>query len=142
MELETSDYVLDAFGVVALMYDEPGGREVRSILSRVMNREAQIAMSVVNWGEVMYVVERRNGLADAHQVALALDSVPVEILPVGRELAESAARFKARGRISYADCYAAALAQLRGATLLTGDEEFRAFEQDVRIQWLPRRLDS
>jgi predicted nucleic acid-binding protein len=38
--------------------------------------------------------------------------------------------------MSYADCFAAALAKLRTAELVTGDKEFRQMEEDVRILWL------
>jgi predicted nucleic acid-binding protein len=36
----------------------------------------------------------------------------------------------------YADCFAAALAKLRKAELVTGDKEFRQIEDEVKIQWL------
>jgi ribonuclease VapC len=47
-----------------------------------------------------------------------------------------AARFKARFRIAYADCFAAALAKRHKATVLTGGPEFRQVEKEVKVLWL------
>jgi predicted nucleic acid-binding protein len=52
------------------------------------------------------------------------------------ELTQDAARFKARNKLSYADCYAAALAKLKGANLVTGDQEFMALQSQITIQWV------
>ncbi len=52
------------------------------------------------------------------------------------ELTRIAARFKAKGGISYADCFAAALAKHNKATLLTGDHEFEQLEKEIEIVWL------
>jgi len=37
---------------------------------------------------------------------------------------------------AYAGCFALALAKLRKAELVTGDQEFKAFEGEVKILWL------
>lgn len=52
------------------------------------------------------------------------------------ELVRQAAIFKATKRLSYADCFAAALAKLHNAELVTGDPEFRAVETEIKIGWL------
>jgi predicted nucleic acid-binding protein len=38
--------------------------------------------------------------------------------------------------MSYADCFAAALAKLRKAELVTGDEEFKQVEGEIKIRWI------
>ncbi len=53
-----------------------------------------------------------------------------------RPLADSAADFKARFRISLADAFAAALAKEKKAELVTGDLEFKPLESEIRINWL------
>ena len=40
---------------------------------------------------------------------------------------------------SYPDCYAAALAALRDAAVVTGDPEFKRIEAEVKVQWLKRQ---
>jgi predicted nucleic acid-binding protein len=47
-----------------------------------------------------------------------------------------AARLKARGNISYSDCFAAALGQLKQSTVITGDPEFKRVENQVKVRWL------
>ena len=41
-----------------------------------------------------------------------------------------------RGKLAYADAFAAALARLRKAELVTGDPDFKAVEGEIRIGWL------
>jgi predicted nucleic acid-binding protein len=43
---------------------------------------------------------------------------------------------KARGSIAYGDCFAAALAKMKKAEVVTGDKEFKQVEGEVRILWL------
>jgi predicted nucleic acid-binding protein len=63
--------------------------------------------------------------------------MPVEILEITEELTIQAARFKAKGGISYSDCFSAALAKVRnGSELLTGDKEFKRVEDEVRMKWV------
>jgi ribonuclease VapC len=52
----------------------------------------------------------------------------------------AAVRLKATYPLSYADCFAAALAQRLGATVVTGDPEFHPLEDDglIAVDWLPR----
>jgi predicted nucleic acid-binding protein len=38
--------------------------------------------------------------------------------------------------MSYADCYAGALAKVKKADLVTGDGEFKAIEEQIKIQWV------
>jgi hypothetical protein len=39
--------------------------------------------------------------------------------------------------MSYADCFAAALAKIKNAELVTGDPEFKAVEHELKkVRWL------
>jgi len=38
--------------------------------------------------------------------------------------------------MSYADCFAAALAKLRKAELVTGDRDFKQVEGEVQVLWI------
>jgi predicted nucleic acid-binding protein len=38
--------------------------------------------------------------------------------------------------MSYADAFAAALAKIKNAELVTGDPEFKALEKEIKINWL------
>ena len=50
----------------------------------------------------------------------------------------AAAHLKTDCPIAYADCFAAALSQIKKATLVTGDPEFRKVKPDLNLQihWL------
>jgi len=58
--------------------------------------QAQLLMSVVNAGEVFYLVAKARGEEAAHTVWKNLQSRPVEILPAPKPLALHAATLKAR----------------------------------------------
>jgi hypothetical protein len=49
----------------------------------------------------------------------------------------AAAHINANYAISYADSFANAAAQRVGGTVITGDPEFDAVKDIVRIEWLP-----
>ena len=52
------------------------------------------------------------------------------------EITRQAALFKMPGKISYADCFAAALAKRLDAEVVTGDKEFKVLEGQIGIVWL------
>jgi predicted nucleic acid-binding protein len=60
----------------------------------------------------------------------------IEVVDVNWELTRMAAEFKSKGKISYADCFAAALAKNYKAELITGDKEFKTLEGEIKILWL------
>jgi hypothetical protein len=56
-------------------------------------------------------VERKAGVAKWHEVWGKLLGLPIEIVPVGLELAEMAGEIKTTHKMSLAGCFAAALAK-------------------------------
>ena len=132
-------FVLDSFAVLALLGGEPGSDEVAGLLRRAQDGGISLLMTWVNLGEVAYIVERRWGTQPLHQALAMLEATSLELVPVGRQLSLAAARIKAQHPISYADAFAAALAQHTDATLVTGDPEFSLLEESLDLHWLPRR---
>lgn len=131
-------YVLDSFALLALLGREPGGDEMAHLLKEAQAGEARLLMTWVNLGEVAYIVRRRWGEKRLHRMLATLEATALEVMPVGRELTLTAARIKAEYPLAYADAFAAALAEQAGATLVTGDPEFRLLEESIPIRWLPR----
>lgn len=123
---------------MAFFNGEPAAPRVRDRFALAMEAGGLLALCVVNWGEVVYQFERAGGAAVADSVIRDIDNLPIEVVPVDRELTRLAAGFKARGGLSYADAFAAALAKDRNAGLLTGDPELRALEKEIKILWLGR----
>jgi len=65
-----------------------------------------------------------------------LKKLGIEFFEADWKLAHEAARFKAKNKMSLADCFAAALAKDRKADLVTGDHEFKQIEGELKVVWL------
>jgi predicted nucleic acid-binding protein len=130
--------VLDSWAVLALVQGEPAAAEVEALIARACEGGRPLLMSTVNAGEVWYQIARQHSTAGADELVARLQRIGIEFVPAGWELTRIAADFKARFRLAYANCFAAALAKLHRAELVTGDPEFRQLGKEVSIRWLPR----
>jgi len=102
----------------------------------VRDGDAEVFLSLINLGEIVYTVERKLGEDTSREVLQDVLTLPIEIAEVTMERVLSAAHIKGRFPISYADAFALALAQEMSATLITGDPEFKRVESLVKIIWL------
>ena len=131
--------VLDAHALMVLFNDELGADEVEKILIKAESGNPKLLMSVVNWGEIYYSILRGASQEMAETKAHEIAGMQIELVPVDAddlELVRQAAAFKATRKMSYADCFAAALAKIKNAELVTGDREFKQLARDVKIHWL------
>ena len=128
--------VLDSYALMAFFEDEPGADFVREVLLEAEDGGTKLLMSVVNLGEVWYSIARTNSAEIADQYAQEIMGMAIEIVEADWELTHQAAAFKANGNISYADCFAAALAKIHKAELITGDEEFKVLGDEIKISWI------
>jgi ribonuclease VapC len=128
--------VLDASALLALLFDEPGAEIVEALMHRAADRDQPILMSAVNWAEVCYRAENKLGIAALEQAKEFATNTPIAVIPADRELAESAAAYKAARQLGLADGFAAALARSRKAELVTADLEFKSVEKEIKILWL------
>jgi ribonuclease VapC len=126
---------LDSHALLRLLRDEPGAEAVSQLLEKASQRDQAVHMTEVNYAEVQYIIRRKDGDAVWAAIAGELRAAPIEFHPATRPLADLAAGFKARFRLSLADAFAAALAKEMKAELVTGDPEFKALEKEIRIQW-------
>jgi predicted nucleic acid-binding protein len=129
-------YVFDSYAVMALLEDETGSQLVADLIA---SDETEIHMSAVNLGEVYYIVMREYGEDAAgalEEKILQTEKIAIADAPWGR--VKAAARLKAVGGVSFADCFGAALAQELDATLVTGDREFAKLAEttNLRVLWL------
>jgi ribonuclease VapC len=135
--MSPSVFVLDAYALVAFIEDEPGAEAVLELLSALGDGTVSLLITSVNLGEVWYALARAYGTPAADEKVAALLDLGISLEVVDWSLARAAAAFKRRGGISFADCFAAALAQLHEAPVVTGDPEFRRLEGEVRVRWMP-----
>lgn len=131
-------YVLDANALLAYSENGPGGATVERILGEAVRRQAVLAVSVVNWGEVYYWFWNQRGEEAAQKNLSSLAHLPIEIVPVDLTQSLKAAELKVLHKIPYVDCLAAALALSRRATLVTADRDFEKLGYHFPILWLSR----
>jgi predicted nucleic acid-binding protein len=136
MARKATSIVLDSWSVIAYLEGEPPAERVAEAISDAHESGTSLLMTVVNAGEVWYLIARATSEEEADSSVSDLRQLGVEIVDADWELTKIAAAFKSRHRMSFADCFAAALAREKKATLLTGDTEFRQVQDQVRIQWL------
>ena len=128
--------VLDSYGLLAFFEREPGFEKIEAILIEANEKNRNLLMSVINFGEVYYIILREYGQEKVNEIEKIIRTLPIEIIDVDIVLAKEAARYKAFKKISYADCFAAALAKINGAVLITGDKEFKEVEDEIKILWI------
>jgi ribonuclease VapC len=130
-------YVLDANALIRYVKNGVGADKVEGLMRRVVKREAQLLISVVNWGEALYVMARQAGFDHAAADMKALRSL-IETVPTDEAVTEAAASLKFRYKLGYADSFAAALALRTKATLVTADPEFAKLGKQLKVLALPR----
>ncbi len=128
--------VLDSFALLVFLFKEKGHKKVVDVFEAAADSDQATLIAAPNWAEVRYIVERKVGVARWPEVRSSVLALPLDVMPVDQELAEAAGALKATKKMSLADCFAAALAQQRGSPVYTGDPEFRAVENEVKIVWL------
>jgi ribonuclease VapC len=114
-----------------------GADKVRAILQQSERGLASIKMSVINLGEVYYVVMRYLGEPVAAQTVNALRHA-VSFVPVELDEAIEAARLKERFKMGYADSFAAALALRTNGILISADPVFDKLGKTIKLLKLPR----
>ena len=134
--MPASPVVLDSHALLTFLRDEAGAETVGQLLEKAEQRGQPVHMTEVNYAEVQYIIRRKDGEAAWAAIARELETVPIDFHPATRVLANLAADFKARFKISLADAFAAALAKEKKAELVTGDAEFKPLEKEIKINWL------
>ncbi len=128
--------MLDSYSLLAYAEREKGVDEVGDILKKALNDQAELFLCVINWGEMYYIALREGGKERAELYKNTFARYPITIVEANKELTLQAAQYKAYHKISYADAFAAALAKMKKAQLVTGDKEFKALEGEIKIIWL------
>ena len=128
--------VLDSYAVLAFLFKEDGHQKVLELLENSMEADTRLFIASPNWAEIRYMIERKAGAGKWPEVRDKLLALPIEIVAADQALAELAGEFKVSGGMSFADCFAAALAKQKTAELYTGDPEFKTVEKEVKIVWL------
>jgi len=128
--------VFDSWAVIAYLEGESAAEKVADHIADAHDEGIPLLMSVVNAGEVWYIIDREASVNDADRSIHQLRQLGIEFVDANWTLAHAAGGYKSKKKMSFADCFAAALAKQKGASLLTGDPEFKQVEKEITIDWL------
>jgi len=129
-------YVLDSFALLAYLQDEPAAPQIEQLLEATSREKCRIFLSTINLGELLYIIERRGGIAKSQDALALIRQLPIELIPANEQLIFAAAHIKANHPISYADAFVVAVAIQEDAAILTGDPEFHSIETVAKVEWL------
>ena len=135
------NYVLDSYALIGYLEDEPFAKWLQQLLLSARKGRCRLYIHALQLGEVYYITLREQGKPVADLAYARIKAFPLTIIDViDEKLLLSAASLKATFPVSYADAFAAALARIYDAVLLTGDPEFAALEEKgfISIKWLNR----
>lgn len=132
----SKNLVFDSWTLLAFLKKEPCFPQVEQLLRRAQKEEIRLFLSLINWGEIYYQILRNFDKNKAEEVLEIIEQLPLEIMDVNRELVKIAAAHKAKGRLSYADCFVIATAEVMKGTIVTGDPEFKKLKPKVNLFWI------
>ena len=131
--------VLDSFALIGYLENEGFAAKIEKFLKQGKQGKIRIYLHAIHLGEVYYITLREQGQDVADLAFTRIKAFPLQYIEtIDEKLLRVAARLKAIYPISLADSFAAALAIIYKATLLTGDPEFKKVEkkEDISIEWL------
>ncbi len=132
------DYVLDANAIVRYLKvgNADGGEKVQELFLQAQRNQARLSMSVINLGEVLYILLKNLGEQRAlHYIRVLQHGVTIVEADMNRTI--QAATLKHRHKLGYAGSFAAALALDSGATLVSADPSFEKIGKPLRWMRLP-----
>jgi predicted nucleic acid-binding protein len=115
--------------------NRPGAAKVEALLQQAVAGKLHLFMSVVNWGEVYYSTWRAHGPGVARKIIEDIAQLPIELVDASLDLTHAAAELRANHKLPYTDCFAAALAAHRKASLATSDKDFASVEKKIAVHW-------
>jgi predicted nucleic acid-binding protein len=132
------EYVLDANAILRYLQtgSASGGDKVRRLFEEAEAGQARLLMSVVNLGDVLYVLMRFVGEEGAIKNIRTLQHA-ISTVNADAEQAVQAAILTHHYKLGYANSYAAALALERKATLVSADAAFQKLGRRIRWMKLP-----
>jgi ribonuclease VapC len=128
--------VLDSSAVLALILKERGGQRLDALLAAIdRGDDVQVAISAVNWSEILGRLHRDHRTIAPFDLAALLSGV--ELVPFGRREAEVAADYvRIAPSLSLGDRACLALASARKATAWTTDKIWARMNIGVDLEVL------
>ncbi len=128
--------LFDSHAILKFYQDEVGADAVEKFLISSRQGKVKSYISEINLGEIYYLTIRRLGLEPAKIQLEHFFELPIHVVAPASNIILTAAEIKAEYAISYADCFAVASALKLGASIVTGDPEFKKIEHLVQVIWI------
>lgn len=128
--------LLDSHAVLKFLRREEGSEALEQLFRRAAAGDLQLLMSEINLREVYHIVLRAWGETAGEEILSSFLLFPIERVGADFDLVLSAARLKAELPVSYADCFAIATTMKHGASIVTGDPDFKRVENRLAIVWV------
>lgn len=129
-------YVFDSSALISFLDGEHNAIMVAELFEEIRDKEFEAYLSVINLGEIYYHFLRTGGDVTANTALESIQTLPLTIQDADEAITLSAAKIKAFNKMSYADCFAAALAKQTNAFLVSSDKEFKQIEKEIKIYWI------
>jgi len=129
-------YIFDSSALISYFDGESNAGRVADVLEEINEKELDAFLCVVNLGEIYYHFLRTGGYHTGDVIFRAIKTLPIKIIEANIEITLAASKIKAFNKMSYADCFAAALTEDKKGVLLTSDKEFKQVEKNIKINFL------
>ncbi|MBK9332264.1 MAG: type II toxin-antitoxin system VapC family toxin [Ignavibacteria bacterium] len=129
-------FIFDSSALISYLDGEPNAEKVADYLEEINDKELDAFLCVINLGEIYYHFLRTGGSNTGDVILSTIKTLPLIIVEANIDLTLSAGRIKAFNKMSYADCFAAALTENRKGILITSDKEFKQVEKNIKIEFL------
>ena len=129
--------IFDSYALLCL-FDRKRGSERQAVMKYLEDAEKgriKVYMSKINEGEIFYKLYKYLGgpIAEGFREDLKRGLFPLTVMPVNDKRAEEASIIKAKYPVSYADAFCIGLAKEIGLPVVTGDPEFEAVREIIRL---------
>ena len=126
--MQKGPFIFDSHALLKFFQKEKGYEKVVHLLEEIRKTGATKYINAINLGEIIYSTKKEFGDQKKLEVLANIERLNFTILPIPNNLIFQAAEYKAQHAISYADCFAAALAKIRKAdrTGQNGDHDAAA----------------
>jgi predicted nucleic acid-binding protein len=133
------EYVLDANAVLRYfgVSQGQGSNKVRALFEQAERGQAHLSMSVVNLGEVLYVLLKYVGEPRARHYVQVLQHAAT-MVEADAAQALGAAEMKHKYKLGYANSFAAMLAVTLKASLVSADPGFEKLGKTLKWMRLPK----
>ncbi len=132
-------YVLDTSAILAFLGGEPGADRVERLLRDARAGRHAVLVCSISLMELFYTALRAKGEDAAFRLLALVKAWPLEWVYPDEKVLLQAGRLKASHRLSVADALVAAVASMRGATLVHRDPELEPLRGQVDLLSLPSK---